>query len=81
MEEFGRDLITTPDIVTRLADKGYTKKDSAIVLADVLDVIYEGLREGKRVRITGFGEFSVIEAKAKKIMNVNSGTPTILAAH
>lgn len=74
-------VVTTPDFITRLADKGYTKKDSATVLGDFLDVIYEAIRAGEEVRLVGFGTFSVIDAKPKRIMNINTGKTEVVAAH
>jgi len=74
-------VLTTADVVTRLADKGYTKKDSAVVLGDVLDVIYEAMSDGDEVRIIGFGSFSVIDAKAKRFVNVQTGELSSVPAH
>ena len=73
--------ITTAGFITRLADKGYTKKDSALILNDVLDVIYEAMRAGEEVRLTGFGSFSVIDTKPKRIMNINTGKPELVESH
>lgn len=74
-------VITTADFVTRLADKGYTKKDSAVILADVLDVIYEAIRAGEEVKLFGFGSFSVSEYPAKMSHNVATGEMRMTAAH
>ncbi len=74
-------VITTADVVTRLADKGYTKKDSAVVIGDVLDVIYEAIARGEDVRLTGFGAFGVIDTKPKKIMNIHTGKTGMVESH
>lgn len=74
-------VVTTADFITRLADKGYTKKDSAVILGDILDVIYEAVRDGEEVRLIGFGTFGTIETKPKKIMNIQTGKAETVAPH
>lgn len=73
--------IGTADFVTRLADKGYTKKDSAVILADVLDVIYEAIKDGESVNLIGFGSFKIKKINAKDIINVNTGERCTVPAH
>lgn len=74
-------VLTTADFITRLADKGYTKKDSSTVLYDVLGVIYEAIRAGEEVHLVGFGAFSAIDTKPKKIMNIQTGKQETVAPH
>lgn len=71
----------TADVVTRLADKGYTKKDSAVIIGDVLDVIYEAMENGETVSMNGFGRFSVRRMQTKDIININTGKRETVAAH
>lgn len=73
--------IGTADFVTRLADKGYTKKDSAVILADVLDVIYEAIKNGESVNLIGFGSFKIKKINAKDIINVNTGERYTVPPH
>ena len=73
--------IGTADFITRLADKGYTKKDSAIIISDVLDVIYEAIRKGETVSLIGFGNFQVRRMKDKEIINIQTGERGIVPAH
>lgn len=73
--------IGTADFVTRLADKGYTKKDSAVILADVLDVIYEAIKNGESVNLIGFGSFKIKKINAKDIINVNTGERCTVPPH
>ena len=63
--------IGTADFITRLADKGYTKKDSAVIVGDVLDVFYEAFRNGEDVSLTGFGKFSIKQVKPRRIYNIS----------
>ena len=74
-------IVLTADFVTRLADKGYTKKDSAVILGDVLDVIYEAMRAGEEVRLTGFGVVGTVYTKPKKIRNIQTGKVETVAPH
>lgn len=66
-------VITTADFITRLADKGYTKKDSAVILGDVLEVAYEAIQNGEEIHIIGFGSLSAFETKPKRVMNISTG--------
>lgn len=73
--------IMTADFITRLADKGYTKKDSAVIVADFLAVIYDAIEHGEEVRLIGFGAFSAKETKQKEFVDVTTGKKTISAPH
>ena len=74
-------IVTTADFITRLADMGYTKKDSSTVLYDVLKVIYNAISAGEEIRLIGFGSFSTIDTKPKKIRNVHTGKEETVATH
>ena len=74
-------VITTADFITRLADKGYTKKDCAIIVADVLDVFYEAIRNGESVNLTGFGCLKVKRVNDKDIVNIQTGKRETVPAH
>ena len=73
--------IGTADFITRLADKGYTKKDSAIIVGDVLDVFYDAIRHGETVSLNGFGRMTVKFMKAKDIVNIQTGRRETVPAH
>ena len=68
-------------LVTRIADKGYTKKDSAVILSDILDAICEAVADGYEVYLSGFGTFGSIETKARRARNINTGEDIIIPAH
>ena len=53
------------DIVNKLADKGYTKKDADCIIDDIFAVITEAMVAGEEVKIHGFGIFSVAERKPR----------------
>ena len=67
--------------VTRIADKGYTKKDSAVILKDILDAICEAVADGYEVGLSGFGAFSSIETKPRHAKNVRTGEDIIIPSH
>lgn len=73
--------IGTADFITRLADKGYTKKDSAVIVADVLDVFYEAAKNGETVSLNGFGQMRVKRVKPKDIVNIQTGKRETVPAH
>ena len=68
-------------LITRIADKGYTKKDSAVILGDILDAICDAVAEGYEVCLSGFGSFSSIETKPRRARNVQTGEEMIIPAH
>lgn len=73
--------IGTADFITRLADKGYTKKDSAVIVSDVLDVFYEAMKNGETVSINGFGRMRVKHVLPKDIVNIQTGKRETIPAH
>ena len=67
--------------VTRLADKGYTKKDSAEIIGDFLQVIYEAVAEGYDISLFGFGSLSVMDTKPRTLRNIHDGKPMHVPSH
>lgn len=66
-------IVRTEDFVTKLADKGYTKKDSATIVKDVFSIFAETIEEGDSLSIIGLGSIKVIETKGKRIKNIRTG--------
>lgn len=60
------------EIVDRLAEKGYTKKDARTILDDVFTMINEVLLDGDDVVIHGFGMFTVKDIKERESIDVNT---------
>lgn len=60
------------DIVNKLAEKGYTKKDSSCILDDVFAVITEAMIAGEEVKIHGFGVFSVVERAPRRTLDLKT---------
>jgi DNA-binding protein HU-beta len=62
--------MTKADIINSVAAKaGLTKKDAEIVLGAVLDTIKDGLANGEKVQIVGFGTFEVRTRAAREGVN------------
>ena len=62
-------MAQTTELISMLADKGYTKKDAKEVIKDVCDCIAEMLCTGQPVQIHKFGTFYVNEGKARRGTN------------
>lgn len=74
--------MTKETIIKELKKVAGADKDKARLFADVIrDIIVEGLTSDGIVKIKGLGTFKVIEVKARKSVNVNTGAEIEIAAH
>ena len=62
-------MLQRDDFINRFAEKGYTKRDSKIILHDFLGTLEEILAEGESVLFRGFGTFEVRERAARESVN------------
>ncbi len=69
--------MTKQQLIQVLADtsEDLTKEDVRMALDAVLDCIVEGMAEGKRVEIRGFGSFKLCYRKARVGRNPRTGAP------
>lgn len=74
-------MLNRDDIITRFAQKGYTKKDAELVIDDVIRVISEALVEGEAIRFYGFGTFSVRESAPKNTINYQTKERMVVPGH
>jgi DNA-binding protein HU-beta len=65
-------MLLRKDIIDKLSQEGYTKKDSAVILDDIVKIISQALVDGEGVRLHGFGTFEVIEHKSKETIDPQS---------
>ena len=66
--------MTKAEIVEQIYEKvGFQKKESAELVERVFDIIKETLKEGEKVKISGFGNFVVREKNARKGRNPQTG--------
>ncbi len=66
-------VLRKDDIVQRLSEKGYTKKDSAVIIDDMIAVIMEAMARGESITFLGFGTFTVRSTTPHNITHVKTG--------
>ncbi len=59
------------DVVAK--DAGISKAMAAKVLNSVIDTVTKALKEGDKVSLVGFGTFSIVNRKARKGRNPQTG--------
>lgn len=58
------------ELVSAVAEKvGISKKDSGIIIDEVINVITDALSNGEKVQLVGFGSFEVRERAAREGRN------------
>jgi integration host factor subunit alpha len=60
---------------------GLAKKDAQDLVDTVFSIIKEGLSEGERVKISGFGAFVVCQKRARRGRNPHTGAPMQIGPH
>ena len=66
--------IKKTQLIQMLADKtGASKKDAAMQLESVVEVLTGLLRKGEKINITGLGIFKVADRKAREGRNPRTG--------
>lgn len=66
--------MTKIDIIQSICDKlGFSKKDSAQIVESLFDIIKEQLSRGEKVKISGFGNFSVKKKNSRRGRNPQTG--------
>ena len=73
--------LTKNEMVKRVQDKtGLTKKESMAGVDGLFEIIKDELSHGKPVKISGFGKWTVMNKKARKGRNPQTGEDLIIAA-
>jgi len=66
--------ITKKEMVQQVQDKtGMTRKESMALLEGLFEIIKNELAQGKPVMISGFGKWDVMDKKARKGRNPQTG--------
>lgn len=66
--------LTKNEMVQQVQNKtGLTKKESMAVLGGLFEIIKVELSQGKSIRISGFGKWTVMSKKARKGRNPQTG--------
>jgi DNA-binding protein HU-beta len=74
-------FITKSELIARVVEKsGVTASSSDAVITAALSAITEFLKEGKEVRLTGFGTFSVTPIAARAGRNPRTGETIQISA-
>ncbi len=71
--------MTKADIVEIVYEKiGFSKKDVAAVIEDIFECVKGTLERGEKVKISGFGNFSVRQKRARRGRNPQTGGEIII---
>jgi len=67
--------MTKADIVDIVFEKvGYSKKDVAAVIEEVFETIKTELEQGEKVKVSGFGNFTIRQKRARRGRNPQTGS-------
>jgi integration host factor subunit alpha len=73
--------MTKNDIIQKVHNQlGYSKKDSAVLVEQVFEIIKQNLVHGKKIKISRFGSFVVKEKQAQKGRNPQTGEEIEISA-
>lgn len=73
--------MTKNDIIQKVHNQlGYSKRDSAVLVEQVFDIIKENLAHGDKIKISGFGSFVVKEKQVQKGRNPQTGEEIEISA-
>ena len=74
-------MLKRNDIIERVAQKGYTKKDAGVILDDIIKMITEALVDGESVQIHGFGTFDVKECAPRETVDLQTKQRIVIPAY
>jgi len=69
------------EFITRLAAKGYTKKDAEQVMNDMIRTIMEAMVDGESISFHGFGTFSVNDVAEREMVDMQSKERIVIPGH
>jgi len=69
------------EFVSRLAEKGYTKRDAECVVNDFIDTLTELMVRGEEVHFHGFGVFSVRNSKPRESVDMYTKERKLIPGH
>ena len=70
--------LTKSDIVTKVHELGFTKKQSVDIIESLLEIMKSTLEKGEDLLISGFGKFCVKEKKERRGRNPATGADLTL---
>ena len=73
--------MTKIDIIQDVYEKlGFSKKDSANIVESVFEIMKDSLARGEKIKVSGFGNFSVKEKKSRRGRNPQTGKEIEISA-
>jgi integration host factor subunit alpha len=73
--------MTKIDIIQDVYEKlGFSKKDAAKIVESVFEIMKESLARGEKIKISGFGNFSVKDKKSRRGRNPQTGSEIEISA-
>lgn len=74
--------INVSEMAALLVDNyGLTKQEAQRFITQMVEVVREGVKRDKQVKIKGLGTFKVIEVEARESVNVNTGERVTIDSH
>ncbi len=70
--------LTKNDIVVKVSEMGFAKKESVEIIESLLEIIKQHLEEDEDVLVSGFGKFCVKEKQKRRGRNPATGKDLIL---
>ncbi len=71
--------LTKADIVERIHERvGFSKKEASEVVDSIFELIKRQLEHGRKVKVTGFGNFVVHEKRPRRGRNPRTGETIVI---
>jgi integration host factor subunit alpha len=70
--------LTKSDIVEKIYNLGFSKKESVDIVEDLIEIIKKSLQDGEDVLISGFGKFCVKKKTERRGRNPATGEDLML---
>ena len=72
--------MTKADIVEQIYEKvGFSKKEATEVVESIFEIMKTRFEEGEKVKISGFGNFSINEKRPRKGRNPQTGETIVIS--
>lgn len=74
-------MLKKTDIIARMSQKGYTKRDAEVIIDDFVNVIMEAMAGGEDVQLHGFGTFYVRDMRPRDTVDYQTKGRIVIPAH
>ena len=73
--------MTKADIIDAICEEnGFSRRESAKIVENMLDIIKERLGNGENVKLSGFGNFNIQHKRARRGRNPQTGEEITISA-